>query len=226
MPDRFYLRWILANAVAEGVGLGATMFLAFGSGPGLNPNSVFLMLSAAALAVLWGVLIEGVLLGALQAWAIHAEDSKLPIRQWIIATAIGAGIAWMLGMLPSTIMGIASLNEPIAPAPVQPSEPPAWLQLVLAAAMGMVLGPILGFAQSRVLRRALKVRCHWLFANALAWAVGMPLIFLGMNFVPWQSGSLAIFAAVFAVCLIAGAAVGAVHGLFLRRALRPRDVRA
>jgi hypothetical protein len=47
----------------------------------------------------------------------------------------------------------------------------------------------------------------------------MPLIFLGMDLVPWSAGPVVIAAAVLAACGVAGAAVGAVHGWYLQRML-------
>jgi hypothetical protein len=86
--------------------------------------------------------------------------------------------------------------------------------------LGFVAGPILGLAQWTVLRRFVARAGRWLFANAIAWAVGMPVIFAGMDLVPWE-GNLAVFMlTVYAVCGAAGIVVGAIHGRLLVQLLR------
>lgn len=61
---------------------------------------------------------------------------------------------------------------------------------------------------------------RWLWANTAAWAVGMPLIFFGMDHVPWQGPALARALALFGVCAVTGLAVGAIHGRVLVGLLR------
>jgi hypothetical protein len=84
----------------------------------------------------------------------------------------------------------------------------------------MVTGPILGAAQWRVLRRYVRNAHWWLWANAGAWALGMSLIFVGMDVVPWERGSVAVAASVYAACAVAGLGVGVVHGRVLLRLLQ------
>src|SRR6266542_453759 len=93
-----------------------------------------------------------------------------------------------------------------------PAEPPAVVQYGLAIALGVVLGCILGLAQSMVLRRYTARAGRGIWANALAWAVGMPLIFVGMDLVPWSRGTVVIIVAIYGVCWATGLVVGAVHG--------------
>jgi hypothetical protein len=89
--------------------------------------------------------------------------------------------------------------------------------MLLAAAMGLAAGPILGFVQCTVLRGRVARPGRWLWANARAWAVGMPLSFLGMDRVPWTGHPLAVAVSVFAVCAATGVVVGAIHGPVLKR---------
>ena len=96
------------------------------------------------------------------------------------------------------------------------------MQYSLAALLGLVTGPVLGVAQWVVLRRVVRRAQHWLWANAAAWGLGMPLIFLGMDLVPWGGSPPVIIAAIYVVCAATGAAVGAVHGLVLMRLLSAR----
>lgn len=156
------------------------------------------------------------MVGGAQSAVVHRALPFLSRRSWVLATALGAGIAWVLGMIPSTIMALRP-PEPGAPPPAEPS---ALVQYPLAAALGLVTGPVLGLAQWIVLRRYVAHAGRWLWANALAWGVGMPLIFLGMDRVPWSGPAFAVLAAIYAVCALTGLVVGAIHGPFLGRLIR------
>jgi hypothetical protein len=87
-------------------------------------------------------------------------------------------------------------------------------------ALGLIAGPILGAAQWAVLRGFVARASRWLWANALAWAVGMPMIFAGMDLAPWGSHYAVVALFIYAVCGATGLAVGAIHGWVLVRVLR------
>lgn len=210
---RFYRRWIAANGWAEAAGLGTTFLLARMLAPGLEGGTVLAILAGALAAVLLGTVLEGVVVGVAQASVLAARASALTGR-WVAATAIGAGLAWLLGMVPATVMALGSTGAAM-PAP----EPPPLVQYGLASVLGLVAGPVLGLAQWTVLRRIADRPARWLGANALAWAVGMPLIFAGMDVIPWEASPVLVIAAIYAVCGVAGLAVGAIHGLVLVRIL-------
>lgn len=220
MSDRFYRRWILANAWAEGLGLGTTLLLGVLAGRLLEtrPDPAAVLLGALA-AVLLGTTLEGVVVGIAQGRVLRERIPSLSLADWVVATAVGAGVAWSLGMVPSTFLALSAVPEPRLPAGAPPVEPPAWAQYSLALLMGLVLGPVLALAQVRVLRRFARRPHRWLGANALAWGAGMAAIFIGMDRVPWSGGAVPVLVAVVAVCVLAGAIVGAVHGRFLVRLL-------
>jgi hypothetical protein len=210
----FYGRWILANGWSEAMGLGTTFGLGTLIGSQLDRIAgLAAALIAVAVAVLFGTLLEGVLVGYAQESVLRTRLSSLRRRRWILATAIGAGLAWLLGMIPSTIMTLQAPEAAAAPA----AEPAALLRYALAVVMGAVAGPVLGVAQWTVLRRHVRHAARWLWANAAAWAVGMPLVFLGMDFVPWDGPRPLVFVTLYVVCGIAGLVVGAVHGRVLVR---------
>ena len=121
-------------------------------------------------------------------------------------------------MVPSTMLSLTAAASPPTDG-TPPFEPGPGLTLVLAAGLGLVTGPILGGAQGRVLRQARPDVRGWPWANALAWAFGMPVIFAGTDRVPWNGPLPARIAALYLVCLAAGLVVGAVHGAVLRRQL-------
>jgi hypothetical protein len=200
--------------MSEAVGLGTTFVIGGAMAPYLDGNSLGLVLLTAAAAILLGTLLEGALVGLAQEWALRFALPELRRGRWLGATTIGAAIAWTIGMRPSTIM---SLRMSSAAAPG--GEPPAWLQYVLGAAMGAVAGPILGAAQWTVLRAHRAHAVRWLWANSVAWAIGMPIIFAGMDYVPWDGSLMSRAAAIYVVCALTGVAVGLVHGFVLERLL-------
>jgi hypothetical protein len=212
-----YRRWVFANGWSECLGLGATGALGWWvMRVTEEPSSIVTILATALFAVTGGMLFEGILVGYAQARVLRGPEPDFRSGRWILATAIGAGVAWLLGMIPSTAMALAG--------PAAAGEPPAWLggpvQYLLAAAMGLVLGPMLGIPQMFVLRRYAPRASRWVLANALAWAVGMPVVFLGAGAVPHETSTAVAILIVGLTCFAAGIVVGAVHGLFLIRLLR------
>lgn len=212
-----YRRWIAANGLAEAAGLGTTFVLGHAVAPSLERlTGLAAILGSALAAVALGTLLEGVLIGFAQERVLRGRIVGLRPAAWTIATAIGAGAAWTLGTAPSTVMALGAAQAPGGAVP----EPGPLVQLGLAAVLGLVAGPVLGVAQWTVLRGVVTRSADWLWANALAWGVGMPLIFLGMDRVPWVGAPAARTSAIYAVCAATGLAVGAIHGLVLVRLLR------
>jgi hypothetical protein len=168
-----------------------------------------------------GALVEGVAVGGAQWLAAHAAVPELPLRDWVIATSIGAFVAWALGMLPTTLLSRAFAAGATAATTGAPGgEPPLAVQLLLAAGMGIVLGPVLAVPQWRVLRRHVPRAGWWVLANASAWALGMPAVFLATGLINPGDPALRIAALVAAGCLLAGLTVGAVEGTWLVWLLR------
>lgn len=162
-----------------------------------------------AIAVFSGA-IEATVVGLAQWWAMHPWFPVVRRVAWWRATLVGALVAYALGYLPSTLM---SMGEATTQAP--PAEPPQWMMLLFAAGLGAVAGALLSFAQWLVLRGKVRRAELWVPANMLAWTVGMPVIFWGMDVAfgmaeVWQS-----VLAVGSALLAAGALVGAIHGRFL-----------
>ena len=205
-------RWVAANAAGEMLGLGATFAVITLAFSGLEGQAgVAGVLLAFLLAVGSGAL-EATLVGLAQWWAMHPWFPTLTRRAWWLATLAGALVAYALGYLPSTLM---SLGEEASQAPV--AEPPQWIVLLLAAGLGAVAGAVLSLAQWWVLRRHVPGAGWWVPANMLAWLVGMPIIFWGID-VAQQVQPLGLMILLLAGCLLlTGAVVGAVHGAALVR---------
>jgi hypothetical protein len=202
-----WARWVVANTVGETLGLGVTAAVAIGlaaTGDGERVSWI----AAAALAMLLAGAFEGGVVGYAQWRVLRRPLPMVRARSWVGATVLGALVAWSLGMLPSTVVSMGGQAG---------GEPPigTGLQLVLAAVMGFFLGPVLGVPQWVVLRRFVRRAGWWVLANSIAWAAGMPLIFLVAGSLPPEPSPAVAVAAVVAACAGAGAVVGAVHGLWL-----------
>lgn len=205
----FWLQWVGANALAEIFGLGVTAATALLLFPILQPDSSLVAALIVLLVMVSTGIFEGLCVGSLQ-WSVLSQRVRnITWQDWAKATVIGALIAWVLGMLPSTIMGLVETTGGTVTA-----EPPALLMYGMAAAMGLLLGPVLGIPQWFVLRRYIPKAGWWIVANALAWAIGMPIIFMGIDMLVAMGPSV-VGVAVLRTLLLTGAAVGAVHGLFI-----------
>lgn len=213
-PWRFWWQWVAANALAEMVGLGASALLWITFLFGVEQR--YGVLLAAVVVVLGSTLLEGAAVGFAQWWVLRKALPQLRWQAWFIATAIGAFVAWTLGMLPSTMLSISA--EASAGPPPEVSD---LLMYSLAALMGIVLGPVLGAPQWWVLRRYLSDAWWWIPAQSAAWAAGMVVIFMGVGMVPAEGGFTAVVVLIVLGSLaVAGALVGAVHGTVLVWLLR------
>lgn len=210
-----YLRWVLANGIAELFGLGGTALAAWAIFGALAESDTPAVLAGALGVVLSGMFFEGVVVGLAQARVLRSVVPEMPAARWVRATTIGAGIAWTLGMIPSTLGSLMSAGSDAPPADIGGAG-----VYLLAAAMGLVLGPILGAPQWRVLREHRARAGWWIPANALAWCCGMPVIFLATELIGHGTGVVAAIGIAAGACLAAGLVVGAVHGMFLMRILR------
>lgn len=205
-----WLRWVLANALGELMGLGLVAVVAggliwrFG-----EPRSTIMVLLFTALMITLGA-CEGMALGWTQWLAVHPFLHPLQRREWMNATICGAVIAWSLGMIPSTLFSLQETTGNAAPMTMDDTT-----KYLMAATMGLALGVVLGIPQWMVLRRCVKQARRWIGANAIAWAFGMPIIFLGAGATPTQASGGLIVLMIAITLFVAGAVVGAVHGCVL-----------
>ena len=89
------------------------------------------------------------------------------------------------------------------------------LVLLGAAALGGVMGALLGAAQASTLRHRVRHPWRWVTGSTAGWTVAMPVIFLGATTVPasWPWWWVVPTGAV--TGLVAGSALGVVSGSFL-----------
>jgi hypothetical protein len=216
---KLWFQWILANTVAETIGLGGTLLI--GAFLLMQVEPIIGAIPAAALGVLAGTVIEGSVVGTAQWLVLRRPLKSMKWSAWTLVTALGACVAWTLGMIPSTLMSIGSDTGGAASA--QMSD---LVIYALAAAMGILLGTILGVPQWLVLRRHLPTAGWWIVANALAGMIGMVVVFMGTSFIPAEGITLQVALLLLLFVIVAGAAVGAVHGLVLIWLLRLRRLYA
>jgi hypothetical protein len=218
---KLWLRWALANVAGEVLGLGLAgvvaivMVLTIG-----EPGTALVTLMMAWVMIAAGAL-EGVIVGFAQWLVLRRRIRRMSRREWITATAIGAFAAWVIGMAPSTLM---ALNQSAGSSP--PPEISDAVRYALAAVMGTASGMILGAPQWRVLRRYASGASLWVWANAAAWAVGMPVVFIGAGASPAGASALSVALTVVVTIAAAGASVGAIHGVALLWLLRQRQEEA
>jgi hypothetical protein len=204
------VRWIVANAIGEVLGLGL-----IGLVVGVLASRPFLGIPG--WVVLPGVLLlgalEGVLVGTSQWLAMRRALPRLRAWEWIRATAVGALLAWVLGMLPSTLMDMGASADVSQTPPPEISEA---LRMLFAFVIGAVAGPILAGVQWRVLRRHVPRAGWWMPANSLAWALGMPLVFIAVGAAAGD-GPLTLRGTVLGLVMLgaAGTVVGMIHGFAL-----------
>lgn len=214
----FLSQWIVANSIGEMLGLGVVFAVGvviaglFGA-----PHTIFEISLFAILVIILAV-YEGAVVGYAQWRVLQKYIREITSREWILATVAGAVIAWILGMIPSTLSSYGDTGS--TPA----TEPSMVMVMVLASCMGAILGVILAAAQWWVLRKYISRSLLWLLANAIAWAVGMPLIFWLVGETIGSSQSIQSVGMLIVGIGFAGAVVGSIHGLFLVRLLSSRNV--
>jgi hypothetical protein len=209
-------RWVVANALGELVGLGATAVAGVALAQLFAATlTTFASLAGAGAMILLGT-FEGVVVGLAQWLALRRPFPALSRRAWVLASAAGAFAAWTLGMIPSTLIDFGADAGAAPPAGMSDT-----LMYALAAAMGAALGPILGLPQWLALRPHARRAAWWIAANAAAWTLGMPIVFIGASSAP-AGGWPGLVATGLLTATAAGAMVGAVHGLALIWLAQPR----
>lgn len=208
---RYWLRWTVACGIGEFLGIGVAAGLWFLHSVVFGePQAIGQKILLIVVMIIAGV-IEGLVTGAFQWSVLRIRFIDMKARNWLFFTALGAAVAWLLGMMPSTFFA------PDAGVSSGGFEPSGGLVVLLGALMGVVLGALLGVFQWFELKKHTLAASCWILANALGWLAGMVVIFLGAS-LPAAGTSLAIIILIGAISgLFAGLLVGAITGLFLVR---------
>lgn len=215
-----WLRWLCANSFGELFGLGSTFAVIAWVFSVMDDQAGTVAVLASFLVAAASGGIEATLVGLAQWWAMHPWLPSMARRTWWMATLIGALVAYVLGYLPATFMSLSG-----GTSQSQVAEPTQGIVLLLAGGLGAVAGAVLSFAQWLALRRKVPRAGWWIPANMLAWLVGMPIIFWGID-VAQRVQPIAQTVLLLAVSLLlAGAVVGGIHGLVLIRLIGPSNPR-
>lgn len=188
--DQWARSWVRACVVAETIGMGAAAtaaVLAQRLGPVVGPA-----------VVVCGGLVEGVALGWLQSSVLARRFPRLVRRGYLSATVVVAGLGWAAASAPAALAGDDAGTTPPWPVVV-----------VGAAGLGLVMGVLLGAAQSLALRGAVARPRRWTWVSAAGWTAAMVVVFTGAT-LPSASWSPAW---ILLTGPVTGAAAGAVLGL-------------
>lgn len=166
-PRPFSLgRWTGFVVAGESLGfLAPTAGFAAATTADLGPWAAYALLIALGS-------VEGVLLALGQAAGLRGTRGQVPLLPWVTATAAGAALAWSLGMLPSTLMGVG--------VPVDVTQAATWALLAPGALMLLSAIPV---AQWIVLRRTLPRAWRWIPLGMAAWLAGLVFTLLPGPFV-------------------------------------------
>lgn len=173
------------------------------------------IVNAAALLHIVGAL-EGTALGLMQ-WLVLRRYIRR-IHWWIIATAIGAIVAWLIGLKVIVVLIFIFLDG----GTVEPFSP-GLLKAVFW--LGAWVGTVLGLAQWLVIRTHVRKGFLWVFANALAWGLGLLTVFTGANFITPGEFTLETTFIRLVTGATTGVVIGAITGIGLVWLLKPRLLR-
>jgi hypothetical protein len=140
--------WILTTAMGEVLGLGIIVWASTATQTYQQyPEGAFLLIGA----------LEGLILGCCQWLALQRYVHH--ITGWIVATTIGAIVAWMGGSLVSLLMAVSYAWRSDG------ASLKAFYEGILL--LGASLGTVLGYAQWIVLRTHVRRASWWIFGDTL-----------------------------------------------------------
>lgn len=191
-------RWVLACVAAETIGMTAAATAArLGHDVVEDGGTRWLALAL----VVAGGLVEGVALGVLQGRVLAARWPRLLLGRFVALTVLVAGVGWAAASAPSAL---ATDDGGSGPA----------LGLILLGALGigLVMGPVLGAAQTVALRGVVAHPWRWVAANTAAWPAVMVVIFTGASTAgsTWATPVVTVYGALTGA--LAGATLGVLTG--------------
>lgn len=149
-------------------------------------------------------LVEGIVLGSLQALFLRHLYPRLSVPAWVVLTTLLAIFGWATGSA-IPIFGTFDGQERV--------EPPLQLVIGFASFFGLLIGALFGGVQMIAFRRAAFHSHWWIIVNAAGWAIALPVIYLAASLPDQSSPIWQIIGAGLASGIIAGVLLGAVTGL-------------
>ena len=206
-PGRWALwwQWALATTVGELAGFAVPAVVGSVATRAMEGMAGATQAITMLLLVTLAGIVEGATLGLAQSLVLRRYIRNLAWREWIRNTALAAGLAYILGMTPSTLMEVTTVNLIIL--------------LIVAILFIPALLASIGVAQWLVLRRYVQKAGWWVLANAIAWIAGLAMPFIGLTLVPDGSPVAAYIAAGVMSGVLMGAVVGGITGIVLVRLL-------
>jgi hypothetical protein len=194
-------RWILQSAIAQIIGLVIVAAVSMIVGQIGYIRGTFTLVG----------ILEGTVIGFTQ-WTILRRYIRHS-RRWILATVIGGLLAWFTGLTISVVMAFAFAGATGSYVNI------AFIKGLIL--LGMGIGGMLGFCQWLVIRNQVRYGIWWIFANAIAWSLGLPVAYLGMGAIE-QKSSIQIALTTVATGGIMGVVIGSITGIALIWLLRQR----
>lgn len=202
---KLWEQWVLATAVSGVLGFGIVAIA----------SVLVQQLSTVSIVGILHIvgLLQGTVLGIAQ-WFVLRHRIQHPGR-WIGVTIAGALVAWMTGVKAGILLAIISSLG---------IDATRYLLLLRGVVIiGAWVGSVVGLAQWFILRTRLRRAAWWIPANALAWAIGILVSFLGVGMIaPAQEWSLRRVLTEAATGMLSGAVIGALTGIVLIWLLKSR----
>lgn len=194
--DGVFLRyWLFWVTVGEVVGFLAPVLAQF----------TFAGSSVRVPALILAGAVQGTVLGWTQANVLRSRLPALSRSRWVGATALGAAVAWFIGLLPAEWADVWQ-------------RWPAAGQAIAGLVAGAVLLTVIGIAQRAELRRHCRRASWWIAGSAAAWCSGLAAFF-AVSTPLWQPGQPAVLVLLIGVLagLVMAFTMALVSGLVLLR---------
>jgi hypothetical protein len=188
-------RWVLATTIGELVG--------FAVPAAVGALALLLRLPDAVLIglIVPAGMVEGAVLAGAQWPVIRSVVPGVAGRRWVLATALAAGLAYLIGFTPANIGDLSAISPPVLVAG--------------GLLLGLVFVLSLGGAQWLVLRCHLPRAGWWVVANAVAWPLGVAIPVVALGLLPDGAPPMAWAVTGIAAGALMGGGVGAITGLAL-----------
>ncbi|QGF25270.1 hypothetical protein Rai3103_14680 [Raineyella fluvialis] len=182
--------------------LAPTAGFALTTGLGTGTWATFVIMVAAGT-------VEGACLGVGQSLSLRGTAVDPGRRRWTVATAVAAAVAWMIGMLPSTLADLGVRWDPGSPGGIAG-----------IGAGGLLLLASIPTGQWIVLRRTLGRAWRWIPLTMAAWLIGLVFTVLPSPFIDAETPAAVLWVAYAAAGVAMAVTVATLTGLGLRRLLR------
>lgn len=201
-----FTRWIEACAAGEllGIGTAALWWITvdrFDPVPVGHVAEWLVFLAKASSG-----LIQGLILGLLQGWALRRQFPALNLRAWLVATMLVGLLVWSVAAWFAVFPSLD--NDPLLPTVTT-----LFQTAVAAAGFGMGLGLLFGMAQALVLRRAAGQAHWWIAVNAVGWGAALPCIYVAASLGSVSPSSLEIAFRGLVGGAVSGVVLGTITGL-------------